>query len=161
VLSPRATRLRPVSNCIPSSPSTYPPSPIHNFLPMYSSRDVDGDILQSLSPPETIPPDITLHVDQSYRHQSASWSANVSSNSTTTHQIHNDSTISVPHRRAKPRRLPGMRFFASIAGKIPFFRCSPRLTSEDHVTASAQPFRRELSPADSPSSPILGTTSHD
>jgi len=127
---------------------------------MYSSHDVKSDILHPPSPPETIPPDVPPHVDQSYRHHSASCPANVSSNSATIHQIHNNSTTSLPHRRAKPRKLLGLWSFAKIAGKIPFRR-TPRLASENHVTAFAQPSRREHHPADSSSSPIPGTTSYD
>jgi len=128
---------------------------------MYSSRDVNSDILHPPSPPETIPSGVPPHVAQSNRHRPASWPANVSSNSATIHQIHNDSTTSVPRRRAKPRRFLGLRSFANLAGKIPFFRRTPRLASENHVTASAQPSRREHRPAYGPSFPILHTTSHD
>jgi hypothetical protein len=126
---------------------------------MYSPHDVDGSLLQSLSPSETIPPDVPSYVNQTYRHHSASWRANVSSNSATIH--HNDSTASVSHQRSKPWRLPGLPSFANIAGKIPLFCRAPRQASENRVTTSARPSRKEHRPADSPSSPILGTTSHD
>jgi len=126
---------------------------------MYSSRDVDGDILQSLSPSETIPPDVPPHFNQPYRHHSASWPANVSSNSATIHR--NGSTASVSHQRSKPWRLPGLRSFANITGKIPLFRRAPHQASENRVTTSARPSRKEHHLVDSPSSPILGTTSHD
>jgi len=126
---------------------------------MCSSRYGWGNILQFLSSPETIVP--THVVDQSYQHHSTSWPANVSSNYANTHQIPDDSIALVPHRRAKLWRLSGLRSFANITGKIPRFRRSPRLASENHVSPSAQPPRREHRPADSPSAPILGTTSHD
>ena len=124
---------------------------------MYSSRDVNSDILYPPLPPEKIPPGVPPHVAQSYRHHSASFPANVSSNSATIH--HNDSTTSLSYRR--PRRLLGPWSFAKIARKIPFLRRTRRLASENHVTASAQPSRREHRSADSPSSPILVTTTHD
>ena len=110
---------------------------------MYSSHDVNSDTPQPISPPETIPPDVPPHVNQSCRHHSVSRPANVSSNSATT-----GTGI-----RLLPPRLSGI-----LDGKIPLFCRALRLASENQAatvtsSASAQPSR-------TPSSPILDTTPH-